>query len=129
MRRPGGSGSPPGTGWTAGGLPPDAVAGHAERVKRAWADADRDGEPRIVALVYFSLGDDDTLEASQEYLRDYYAPMGEDTADMIAGSALRSEDDIKAAVDAYASIGVDELVFDPTVSDPEQVDWLATVVL
>ena len=116
-----------GVGWTAGGMPPDAVRDHADRVKAAWDDAARDGEPRIVALVYFALGDTETQ--SRDYLVDYYAPMGQGMAKMIADSALRSEDDIKGAVDAYAGAGVDELVLDPTVADPAQVDWLAKVVL
>lgn len=75
-----------GTGWTAGGLPPDAVGG--EKVQSAWTEADRDGRAKIVALAYFSLGD--TLDASRQYLLDYYQPMGNETAETVAGSALRS---------------------------------------
>ncbi|HEX2192950.1 MAG TPA: hypothetical protein VHH09_07125, partial [Acidimicrobiales bacterium] len=66
---------------------------------------------------------------SREYLLDYYRPMGSETAEMIAGSALRSPDAITAAVGAYADAGVDELMLDPTVPDPEQVDLVAEVVL
>jgi hypothetical protein len=47
---------------------------------------------------------------------------------MIAGSALRSEAAVAGAVEAYADAGVDELILDPTVSDPGQVDLLAKVV-
>jgi alkanesulfonate monooxygenase SsuD/methylene tetrahydromethanopterin reductase-like flavin-dependent oxidoreductase (luciferase family) len=115
-----------GAGWTAGGLPPDAVAPFAEKVRSAWQDAGREGSPRIVALAYFSLGD--TEEASKNALLDYYAPMGNEVAQMIAGSALRSEEAITGAVEAYANAGVDELVLDATVSDPSQVDLLAKVV-
>ena len=49
-------------------------------------------------------------------------------ADMIADSALRSPEAIAGAVEAYRSAGVDELVLDPSVSDPDQVDLLAEVV-
>jgi len=59
---------------------------------------------------------------------DYYAPRGEEVAGMIADSVLGSPDAIRAAVDAYRDAGVDELVLDPTVSDPGQVDLLADVV-
>ena len=45
-----------GVGWTAGGMPPEAVRDHADRVKAAWDDAARDGEPRIVALVVLRTG-------------------------------------------------------------------------
>lgn len=116
-----------GSGWTAGGLPPDAVAGLVERVQSAWADSSREGRAKIVALAYFSLGD--TAEDSRRYLLDYYQLMGSETAEMIAGSALRSVDSLTAAIDAYAQAGVDELILDPTVSDPEQVDLLAEAVL
>lgn len=114
-------------GWTAGGLPPDAVAGFAGKVRDAWQEAGREGSPRIVALVYYGLGD--TEEASRAYLQDYYAPMGSDVADMIAGSALRSADAVKGAMQAYEEAGVDELILDPTVSRPEQVDLLADIAL
>lgn len=116
-----------GVGWTAGGLPPDAVAPMAAKVQAAWSEAGRPGRARIAALAYFGLGD--TLEDSRGYLLDYYRPMGDEVAEMIAGSALRSEDALAGAVQAYAEAGVDELVFDPTVSDPAQVDLLASAVL
>ncbi len=115
------------TGWTAGGLPPDATAGMAQKVQAAWSEAGREGRPRIVALAYFSLGD--TLETSRRYLLDYYRPAGEDTAEMIAGSALRSPEAITGAIEAYREAGVDELILDPTVPDPDQVDLLAEVVM
>lgn len=116
-----------GQGWTAGGMPPDDVGAFAERVRNAWRDAGRSGEPRIEALVYFGLGD--TEEQSRSYLADYYAPMGSDTADMIAGSALRSPEAVADAISAFADAGVDELILDPTVSDPDQVDLLADAAL
>lgn len=116
-----------GIGWTAGGMPPDAVADFADRVRSAWEDAGRDGEPRIVALAYFGLGD--TEEESRSNVLDYYRRMGEDTAQMIADSVMRSADEISGAAAAFADAGVDELVLDPTVGDPGQVDLLAEVVL
>jgi alkanesulfonate monooxygenase SsuD/methylene tetrahydromethanopterin reductase-like flavin-dependent oxidoreductase (luciferase family) len=115
------------TGWATGGIPPDDVSGIAEKVRSAWETAGRAGQPRIVALAYFSLGD--TGDAPRRYLLDYYTPMGDDMAEMIAGSALLSPEAIKGAIDAYVQAGVDELVLDPTVSDPAQVDRLAEAVL
>jgi alkanesulfonate monooxygenase SsuD/methylene tetrahydromethanopterin reductase-like flavin-dependent oxidoreductase (luciferase family) len=116
-----------GIGWTAGGLPPEAAAPLVERVRAAWREAGREGTPRIVALTYFSLGD--TEEASRAYLLDYYAPMGRETAEMIAGSAHRSPEAVKEVIAGFAEIGVDELVLDPTVGDPGQVDLLAEAAL
>jgi hypothetical protein len=54
--------------------------------------------------------------------------MGVATAEMIAGRAHRSRDAIADAVEAYAAADVDELILDPTVADPEQVDLVADVV-
>lgn len=116
-----------GVGWTAGGMPPDAVAEMAGRVRSAWSEAGRESEPRIVALAYFSLGD--VREETRRYLLDYYEPMGSEAAEMIAGSVLDSPEAISGAIDAFASVGVDELVLDPTVSDPDQADRLAEVAL
>lgn len=86
----------------------------------------KEGRARIVALAYFSLGD--TLDQSRGALLDYYKPMGDEVAEMIAGSALRSPEAITGAADAFAQVGVDELILDPTVPDPAQVDLLADVV-
>jgi alkanesulfonate monooxygenase SsuD/methylene tetrahydromethanopterin reductase-like flavin-dependent oxidoreductase (luciferase family) len=116
-----------GIGYTAGGLPPEMTAPFLDRVRTAWREAGREGAPRFVALNYFSLGD--TEEASRRYLLDYYEPMGRETAEMIAGGAHRSPEAIRDAVAGFAEIGVDELVLDPTVSDPAQVELLAEVVL
>ncbi len=116
-----------GIGWTAGGLPPQMVAPFLERVRTAWRNAGREGSPRFVALNYFSLGD--TEEQSRAYLLDYYEPMGRETAEYIAGSAHRSPQAIKEVIAAFAEIGVDELILDPTVSDPAQVEMLAEVAL
>lgn len=115
-----------GVGWTAGGMPPDAVEQFANRVRAAWADAGREGTPRITALAYFALGD--TTEESRHALLDYYGPMGAETAEMIAGSALRSPDAISGAIGAFTAAGVDEFILNPTVADGGQVDMLADVV-
>ena len=116
-----------GAGWTGGGVPPDVLEPMVEKAQAAWKEAGRDGRPKIVALVYFSVGD--TEDTSRRNLVDYYMPMGSEMAEMIAGSALRSPEAIKGAVGAFAGVGVDELILDPTVPDPGQVDLLAEVVL
>jgi alkanesulfonate monooxygenase SsuD/methylene tetrahydromethanopterin reductase-like flavin-dependent oxidoreductase (luciferase family) len=114
-------------GWTAGGLPPDATREMAEKVRAAWKESGRQGNPKIAALAYFSLGD--VEESSRAYLLDYYTVMSPDIAEMIASSALRSRDALAGAVEAYAAAGVDEFILSPTVSAPEQVDLLAEAVL
>ena len=116
-----------GIGWTAGGVPPQMVAPFVERVRASWRDAGREGSPRIVALNYFGLGG--TEEQSRGYLLDYYGFLGPDFAEMIAGGAHRSADAVREVVAAFAEAGVDELILDPTVGDPAQVDLLAEAAL
>jgi alkanesulfonate monooxygenase SsuD/methylene tetrahydromethanopterin reductase-like flavin-dependent oxidoreductase (luciferase family) len=116
-----------GQGWTAGGIPADRVGVIAAQVRKAWRDADREGEPRIVALTYFSLGDD-VEERSYGYLRHYYGH-NKDGGQAVAARAPRSPAAIREAMNRYADAGVDELIFDPTVAELSQVERLADVVL
>jgi alkanesulfonate monooxygenase SsuD/methylene tetrahydromethanopterin reductase-like flavin-dependent oxidoreductase (luciferase family) len=116
-----------GTGWTSGGAPADRAAPFAQRIRAAWRESGKNGEPRIAALAYFSLGDD-VESASYEYLRHYYRFLG-DYTERIARSALRSESAITDAVTAFADAGFDDLILDPTVADISQVERLADIVL
>jgi cytochrome c556 len=95
-----------------------------EKLNAAWQAAGRSGEPRTMALAYYSLGDEAERNADS-YLRDYYAFLGEDLAGMIAGSAAKDADTVKQYIAAFEQSGADEVVFFPSSSDPEQVDLLA----
>lgn len=116
-----------GAGWTAGGGGPQMAGPVMERVRDAWRQAGRDGEPRLAALVYYSLGDE-VAEVSRANLRDYYAFLGA-YVDQIADSALRTPQAVRDAVTAFADIGCTELYVDPTVASLDQVDRLADLVL
>jgi len=61
-----------GDGWIAGGAPPEQYAEMAEKAKAAWSEAGREGEPRLMGLAYYSLGENAEAEA-EAYLSDYYA--------------------------------------------------------
>lgn len=113
-----------GDGWIAGGSAPDQFAEMAESAKSAWADAGRDGEPRLMALAYFALGDD-AEEQAKAYLTDYYAFLGEETADMIASSAATDAETVQGYIQAFTDVGCDELIFFPCSSDAAQADLLA----
>jgi alkanesulfonate monooxygenase SsuD/methylene tetrahydromethanopterin reductase-like flavin-dependent oxidoreductase (luciferase family) len=113
-----------GAGWTSGGAPPDQSAPLAAGIRDAWHEAGRPGEPRIAALNYFSLGEDD---ASRRYLHHYYRFLG-GYADMIAEGALRSEAAIHDTLSAFEDAGFTEVYLDPTVASLDQIDRLADVV-
>lgn len=116
-----------GRGWTAGGAPPEQVAPFVEKVRAAWRDSARDGEPRIVALSYFALGEK-AEEGSTSYIKDYYGYLGE-WVDGIARGVPKSPEALRDTVAKFEEVGVDELILDPTIADLEQVDLLAEAVL
>jgi alkanesulfonate monooxygenase SsuD/methylene tetrahydromethanopterin reductase-like flavin-dependent oxidoreductase (luciferase family) len=116
-----------GIGYTAGGGAPDMMAPIAEKVRASWREAGREGEPRLVALSYFALGPG-AEEGSAMYLKDYYGFLGE-WADRIAESAPTSADALKGVAKTFEDLGVDELVFDPTIAELDQVDRLADALL
>jgi alkanesulfonate monooxygenase SsuD/methylene tetrahydromethanopterin reductase-like flavin-dependent oxidoreductase (luciferase family) len=117
-----------GDGWTMGGGTPDQFTEMASRVKQAWSDAGREGDPRLKALCYYGLGDG-AEEAAQEDLGHYYAWLGDEIAGQIVASAATDEDTVRGYRDAFADAGADELICFPTSTDPEQVDLLADAAL
>jgi alkanesulfonate monooxygenase SsuD/methylene tetrahydromethanopterin reductase-like flavin-dependent oxidoreductase (luciferase family) len=113
-----------GEGWIAGGSPPDQYAAMAAKAKAAWSEAGREGEPRLMGLAYFALGDDAEADA-QANLGHYYAWLGEEVAGYIVGSAAKDPETVREYVSAFTDAGCGELIFCPSSSDPAQVDLLA----
>jgi alkanesulfonate monooxygenase SsuD/methylene tetrahydromethanopterin reductase-like flavin-dependent oxidoreductase (luciferase family) len=113
-----------GIGWTMGGGAAEQGAPFAERVRMAWKDAGREGQPRIVALTYFALGEG-AAEKGAAYLSDYYGPYGP----RIAQAMPTSPQQMKETVSKFEGYGFDELFFDPTVADLAQIDRVAEAVL
>ncbi len=113
-----------GDGWIAAASGPDQAREGIAKAEAAWSDAGREGEPHMMALVYFSLGERAEQDV-RENLMDYYAWLGEDIAAMIAGTAAKDPDAVKQYLAAYEDAGCDELVFCPSSADPQQVDLLA----
>jgi alkanesulfonate monooxygenase SsuD/methylene tetrahydromethanopterin reductase-like flavin-dependent oxidoreductase (luciferase family) len=113
-----------GDGWIAAASGPEQAREGAEKARAAWREAGREGEPHIMALAYFSLGER-VEEDLREGLMDYYAWLGEPIAEMIAGAAAKDTDAVEQHLAAYEDFGCDELVFCPSASDAEQVDLLA----
>lgn len=113
-----------GEGWIAGGSPPDQYAPMAAKARAAWSEAGREGEPRLMGLAYFSLGDD-AESAAEAYLGDYYAWLGEDITGYLVASTAKDVDTARRYVSEFAAAGCGELIFCPSSNDPEQVDLLA----
>ena len=113
-------------GYTLGGAPPEMAAGPLQELRREWERAGGTGRPRVIALTYFSLGEEHTAE-SLHNLRSYYGFLG-DWAEGVAAGASRTPEAVKERAAAFEAAGVDELIFDPTVANLDQVDRLADAI-
>ena len=113
-----------GIGYTVGGAGPDQVAPFIERVRKAWAEAGREGKPRMVGLAYFGLAPYATQRAT-EYLGDYYGDMGK----QIAQSIPKTPEALRDTVKKFEDHGFDELFLDPTSADLAEIDRAAATVL
>jgi len=113
-----------GIGWTVGGAPPERGGPFADRVRKAWKEAGKQGEPKIVGLAYFALGDGAEEKAAQ-YLTDYYGQYGAQLVERIPKSAQG----LTETVAKFEDFGFDELFVDPTVADLGQIDLAAEAVL
>jgi alkanesulfonate monooxygenase SsuD/methylene tetrahydromethanopterin reductase-like flavin-dependent oxidoreductase (luciferase family) len=116
-----------GEGWTAGGAGPEAAGEFGRRVRAAWSKAGKPGEPRIAALSYFALGPG-ADEGARAYIGDYYGFLGE-WAGRIADSVPKDFDAVLKAAKRFEDEGIDEVVFDPTIAELDQIDRLAEVVI
>jgi alkanesulfonate monooxygenase SsuD/methylene tetrahydromethanopterin reductase-like flavin-dependent oxidoreductase (luciferase family) len=116
-----------GTGWTSGGGGPERAAPMIEKVRAAWHEAGKPGEPRIVALNYFGLGPN-AEEGVAAYLGNYYSFLGSWVSGMIA-TTPHTPQMLRDIAKQYEDAGLDELLFDPTIASIEQVDLLAEAVL
>jgi alkanesulfonate monooxygenase SsuD/methylene tetrahydromethanopterin reductase-like flavin-dependent oxidoreductase (luciferase family) len=113
-----------GIGWTVGGAPPERGGPFAERVRKAWAEAGREGKPRIVGLTYFGLAQD-ALDRATKYLGDYYGEFGAQIAQYIPKDPRA----LKDAVKKFEDFGFDLLFLDPTSGDLEEIGRAADAAL
>jgi alkanesulfonate monooxygenase SsuD/methylene tetrahydromethanopterin reductase-like flavin-dependent oxidoreductase (luciferase family) len=116
-----------GDGWIMGAAPPEVFPEAVEKLRAAWREGGREGEPLKMSLTYFSLDDDPEGEA-RKTIGDYYSFAG-DYADMAVAGTAKGEDEVKQRVRAFEEAGCDELIMFPASSDPGQVDKLAAAVL
>jgi alkanesulfonate monooxygenase SsuD/methylene tetrahydromethanopterin reductase-like flavin-dependent oxidoreductase (luciferase family) len=116
-----------GDGWVMGAAPPEVFPPMAEKLRAAWREHGRDGEPLTQVIQYFALGADpegDTRAA----IGHYYASAG-DYAEQVIAATAKGEDQVRDRVSQFERAGVDELILFPASPDPEQVDLLAGAVL
>ena len=115
-----------GNGFIVGGGGPDMARQGFQLAQEAWKAAGRPGKPRFVGGMYFGLGPN-AAERAGSYIRHYYAFLGP-MADQMASSVPSTPEAVKGAIQAFADIGMDELVIWPCIPDLDQVDRLADLV-
>ena len=114
-------------GWIMGGGPPDVFKERVAEFRKAWTDAGRHDEPRVMALGYYGLGDG-ARDQVHRYITDYYGFLGGYAEQMAAGVPADAQA-LKDVLAAFEQEGCDEYILFPTSSDPGQVDLLAEAVL
>lgn len=114
-----------GEGYVGGSMPAEMVAPSFDAARAAWKEAGRDGEPRLIGLAYFALGDP---EQGRGKVRDYYSNFG-DYADMFADGVRTNADELRQVISDYASLGTDELIFTPATDNLDDIEALAEIVL
>jgi alkanesulfonate monooxygenase SsuD/methylene tetrahydromethanopterin reductase-like flavin-dependent oxidoreductase (luciferase family) len=114
-----------GAGWILGAGGPDAFAAAVPKVRESWQAAGREGEPRLVAIGYVSLGDD-AAEHAQRYLGNYYAFAG-DYVDRIVSGARTTDEQVADTVAGFTEAGCDELILFPCNPALHQIDLIANV--
>src|ERR1700744_1389676 len=115
-----------GEGYIGGSLPAADIQPCFESARQAWKDGGREGSPRLVAIAYFVFGE---IDAGGGNIRGHYAAIGDDLAGAISGNVHAGPDGVMAAVESFAAIGADDLIFNPAFPDLKEIDKLAEVVL
>ena len=116
-----------GSGWIAGDATVEDVQRFVPGLREAWTRAGRQGSPWLVASVMYALGPN-ARQALGDAIGPYYAFAGEEYARYGVSQAYSSPEQIKTAVEEFARIGCDELIFTGNDPDPGQVDLLADVL-
>jgi alkanesulfonate monooxygenase SsuD/methylene tetrahydromethanopterin reductase-like flavin-dependent oxidoreductase (luciferase family) len=107
-------------------LPPEQVRQLYSVAEESWQEQGRSGRPRLAVGLYYRLGSD-AVQRSEAYIRDYYAFAGTAVEQIVQG-IIATPEAIKGAIQGYESVGVDEIIFWPTVAELDQIDRLAEVV-
>lgn len=106
----------------------DELAPQLDQVRAAWADAGRDRPPRHLAGFWYSLAPDAGRRLRQ-YVYDYVILGGDAFARGMADQMTRSTPDaVRAALDTYEELGVDECLLNPVTRDLAEIDNLLEVL-
>ena len=110
-----------------------AAAGNAAAVQQlyavavaSWESEGRSGSPRLAGVASYALGPNAADEVGG-YIRHYYSFLGE-AAEQMARNAISTPEAVKDTIRDMESIGMDEVVFLPSVAKMDQLERLADIV-
>jgi alkanesulfonate monooxygenase SsuD/methylene tetrahydromethanopterin reductase-like flavin-dependent oxidoreductase (luciferase family) len=112
-------------GYIGASVPAPMVAPTFDAARDAWSRAGRDGSPRLVALVYYALGDG---EQGRKNVHDYYTAYG-DFANLVASAVCDTPEKLREAITSFEDIGADDLIFNTGTDDMDDIKRLADIVL
>ncbi len=110
-----------------------AAAGNAAAVQElyavaveSWNAAGRSGAPRLAGVASYALGPG-AEDKVGGYIRHYYSFLGE-TAEQMARNAISTPEAVKDTIRDMEGIGMDEVVFLPSVAEMDQLERLADIM-
>jgi alkanesulfonate monooxygenase SsuD/methylene tetrahydromethanopterin reductase-like flavin-dependent oxidoreductase (luciferase family) len=113
-------------GWISGSGGVGMFAKGADMMRAAWHAAGRPGEPRLLALAYFALGEH-AQEIAEGYIGDYYG-FAKPYAQMVLDNAAVGERRLHELVEEFEQAGCDELILAPCSSEIEQLKLVGSAV-
>ena len=113
-----------GSGYMSGGVNPKIFEWELGACRQAWGQAGRQGPMRVVAVTWFcSPARRPQAERAQAA---YYAKGG--LPPQVSDDLHCSADAVRGAVERFAALGADEVVFGGYVDAVDELDWLADVI-
>jgi len=113
-----------GAGYVSGGIAPQFFTYEVMATKGAWAEAGREGEPRIVAGTWYSSLE--RYEAAHRNREHYFVKGG--PPPQIRDEIRTGRDGILRAIEEFGEAGAHELIFNTMVTDVAELEWLMDVV-
>ena len=113
-------------GFIAAAGNPAAVEQLYHVAVESWEAEGRSGKPRLAGVASYALGPDAANKVGG-YIRHYYSFLG-DAAEQMARNAISSPEAVKDAIRDMEGIGMDEVVFLPSVAVIDQLDRLADII-
>ena len=92
----------------------------------SWESEGRTGRPRLAGVASYALGSN-AADKVGGYIRHYYSFLGE-AAETMARNAISTPEALKDTIRDMEGIGMDEVVFLPSVADLDQMERLADII-